>query len=212
MNWDNNRLINFILDRSTDLDYVMKTEPEKPQENPLAQANISLRELEFSKEVLDYLDGTSLSDEKNYVAKTVRMQIKGSAVDYYDLTDYSEEDIEEYHQYLIDIERVREINNEIYSQSIENIPKFAFLYDRYNNKNVLIFSNANYNPLAVGLTEMERLIDNNLGNKTRYYRELDRDTILEEIDNIDFNSLRSRLIEAGYIDTVNELDEEISNY
>lgn len=212
MKWIDSELIDFIVDRSINNEYVCERDPLTPIENPLYQDGVRLKSILLREELDDLLGGDDLDDPTSMVSKVARVTLASSNVEPIPPNKYESSDIEEYRLYLEEKQEISERNLSIQNTYIENIPKMSYLNYRWRDKNILLFINNNYNPISIGLTEQDRLINSNLENSTRYYFKVPEETIRDELANVNFDQLRNRLISAGYEETVNEIDKELENY
>lgn len=217
MLWDNSTLIRFIKDRSFSLHESIL--PIKPtlDNNPLFIDRITKKQIDLRKH-LDNIQGSDKNEE--ITGQIVKgLEIISTFEPIPKDHPYSNSEIGEYLKYLDELqewETLRQFkheNNEYnpYNQ-IDNIPILSCLYSTEKEEAILVMSsNDNY------IKELNTDVSSNVvGGRYRnqsnnFFRATDNH-IEDLLNDVSFDDLRLRLINSGYAEIVNEINDHIQHY
>ena len=213
MRWDNQLLMNFIRDRSGNINiYLLPRKPNPPEENPLFKDRVSFDQIKL-REKLDQIQGNDQNEELTgqiVEAITIGSKVKPIPKDH----PYTTEEVGEYLKHLEEVKEWRDLREYLHKQEnynayeqIENIPILSCLYSVEKSDFIIVMNTDEQRIQELNTNPMDRVIGGRYVNQMSYFRKLMPTEITEYLINIDFEELRKRLISSGYssfVDTVNE--------
>ncbi len=217
MIWDNSTLIRFIQDRSVSLyDSLLPLKPTL-EGNTLFDEKITRKQIEFRKH-LDNIQGSDKDDEiTGQMVKGLEIisTFKPIPKDH----NYSNEDIGRYLRYLDEVDewsdyldfKMKEEDFTFYSHT-DNIPILSCLYSTEKEETILVMS-SNDNYIIELNTDMNmNIIGNRYRNQKNYCYRATTNQISTLLNDVNFDELRKRLVNSGYSELVNEVNEHIQHY
>jgi hypothetical protein len=217
MLWENSTLIRFIQDRSISLHESLL--PLKPtlEGNPLFDDKITRKQIELRKH-LDNIQGQDKDHE--ITGQMVKgLEIISPFEPIPKDNPYSNQDIGDYLRHLDTLEEWENYkefheNKEDYNRysQIDNIPILSCLYVAEKKETILVMS-SNDNYIVELNTDMNsNIVGDRYRNQNNYCYRSTSDQISSLLYDVNFDELRKRLINSGYTELVNEINEHIQHY
>lgn len=215
--WDNSTLIRFIKDRSLSLHEILLPQRPSLEENPLFVDRISRDQIRL-REKLDQIQGTD-QDDKLTGQIVEAITISGKVTPIPKDHPYSNQEIGDYLRHLDELEewynlRKFKRDNEEYNPyvQIDYIPILSCIYSTDKKEHILVMSINDNNVTELNTDTMSNVVGNKYRNQYGNYRRSNYDDIDSLLINVDFEELRKRLINSGYSELVNELNEHLQHY
>lgn len=209
MNWDNEQLISLIQDRSRNLDFLKTPRPHKPENNPLYEEGINVRAVKLRLKLDKIIGGDTEASLLTDIVDGIEL---GSSIEPISKDhSYTEFHISEFLNYYFALEIWQKENKEIADIILgteeRDLQPFSMVYTNIG-KPILMFAGSN-NCRSIGLNESNNIVSGRYSIYSSNFTRMSEYQIEEVLEDINFNSLRKRLINAGYDNFVSTIDKEL---
>lgn len=212
MMWDNDTLRNMILDRSSDIGAdLLPKRPEKPENNQLIIDRVSKKQILLRKQ-LDEIQGNDSNDQlTGVIASTIEMVSDRKPIE---KNKYSESEIEQFFEYQKQKEEWEEMKNLFYENRLPYtdifVPQMALVYTRQKDDFALCLISQDGYFTEVNLEESVNIIgSSNLVSDYNTLRKATIEDIDKYIEGVNFESLRKRILNAGYDKVVEDINRDL---
>lgn len=212
MDWSNDHLIKLIQGRSRNLDFLQTRKPTPPNTNPLIENNERIRSVKLRLK----LNEIRTKDDSSLVSTIADSIELGSEVrplpkDH----DYLDGDIEDFLFYHSEVDEWRKENKDIeqivLGRDSFDLQPFSMVFETNIEKPILMFSGGG-NCRTIGLYEYDNILGEHMRPYSTRFNKLSEIEIDKALEDVNFSSLRRRLINAGYDNFVSEIDKELEMY
>lgn len=215
MDWHNEQLIRIIQLRSRDLDFLQTVRPqvEQLENNPLYEDNIRVKAVRLRLKLDKIVSGDKESSLLTDIVDGIELSsgIELLSRDH----SYTQHDIDQFLNYHTSLEDWKKENGKIERTILgrDNIDlePFTMVINARDNTPILMLS-GNNNCRSIGLYERDNVIGDLITQYSSNFYRMNEEQIENTLEGVDFNNLRKRLVNAGYVDTVSLIDKEVMKY
>ncbi len=212
MTWNNDNVMTIIEYRSMNLTFLTSKQPEPPENNSLIDNEVRLKAVQLRLKLNEVIQ----DDNSPLVRSMTELAVLSSNTEPLEENHgYSSNEIAEFLQYHSTLETYRELNNDIKSFTLgdkehEEIPSFSMIYSTRKRDNVLVHCDGEH-IRPIGLEENDMVMGELMNNWSYNYQRIDNTQIRDVLEDINFDSLRRRLLNAGFDKLVESIDNELEN-
>ena len=184
-------------------DYLLPQKPQPPQDSPLAKDRISKNQI-LLREKLDKIQG---KEEDNTLVGDIASAVElGSIIEPIPRDHpYTSREVGEFLEYLEKREKWQE--QSINYQHNDNlvIPPFSIVYSMERQNFILVLTHSGNYITSIGVEELENVRGREFRSYSNYLSFVTSEDVDEFVQDIDFDSLQKRLLNAGLTNFVQDI-------